>query len=95
MKIPNKLKIGGHVYSVRITSVTDEAKGSNNWGRTYHGKGKILIDKEISQTKKEEVFIHELVHCVEHFVDSDSKESHVTRFSNGLYQVLKDNKLLK
>ena len=95
MKIPKKLKIGGHEYIVRIAPVTDKAKGANNWGRTYHATNEILIDKELSTTKQEETFIHEVVHCIEHFMESNSKESHVSRFSNGLYQALKDNGLLK
>ena len=95
MKIPNKIKIGGHEYSVKITKVTDEAKGASNWGRSYHATQKIFIDKELSRTKQEETFVHEIVHCIESFMESNSKENHVTRFSNGLYQVLKENNLLK
>ncbi|MEK6880052.1 MAG: hypothetical protein AABY22_10610 [Nanoarchaeota archaeon] len=95
MKIPKKLKVGGHEYTIRITPVTDKAKGSNNWGRTYHATQEILIDKELSITKQEETFVHEIVHCIESFMESNSKENHVTRFSNGLYQVLKENNLLK
>ena len=95
MKIPNKLKVGGHEYKVQITKTYDEAKGYNNWGRTNHAKLKIYIDSEINQSKKEETFIHELLHTVDHHIGSILKEDQVNRISNSLYQVIKDNKLIR
>lgn len=95
MNIPKKLKVGGHEYIVEITKSYEESKGHENWGRTNHAKLKIYIDQELSETKKEETFIHELLHAVDNLMGNNLKEGQVEKIANGLYAVLKDNNLLK
>ena len=95
MKIPKILKVGGHQYKVEITKTYNESKGSNNWGRTNHVKLKIYLDEGLVESKKEETFIHELLHAVDSHQGNILKESQVDKIANGLYMVLKDNKLLK
>lgn len=95
MKIPKTVKVGGHIYKVEITKTSEESKGHNNWGRTNHAKLKIYIDRELATSKQEETYLHELVHAIDFHMGTKLKEEQVERFSNGLYQVLKDNNLLK
>lgn len=101
MKIPNKLKVGGHTYDVKITDYDDEEKGKYNWGRTDLAKKKICIDKTIARSAQEETFFHEMLHCITHDtkinynIEEDKEEDFVRRMASSLYQVLKDNKIIK
>jgi len=104
MIIPKKLKIGGHIYSVEWTKPKDTERRKGNWGITLLEEKRILIDREMPQSQKEETFIHELLHCCFHQAslnyDIDDKvelteEQVVSRLANVLHQVLVDNKLLK
>ena len=95
MKIPNKLKVGGHEYKVEITKTYDEKKEHNNWGQTNHVKLKIYLDEGLANTKMEETFIHELLHAVDSHQGNILKEGQVDKIANTLYAVLKDNNLLK
>lgn len=104
MKIPKKLKIGGHIFSVEFSKSNDTERRKNNWGVTFLEEKRILIDKELPQSQKEETFIHEILHCCFHQaslnydIDNEVKlteEQIVCRLSNVLHQVLKDNNLLK
>ena len=95
MKIPQKLKVGGHIYKILVSKTSSEQKGHNNWGRTNHGTLNIYIDRELAESKQEETFFHELLHAVDHHMGSIMKEDVIEKISNGLYQVLKDNNLLK
>ena len=105
MKIPKKLKIGNHSYSVVFSRPRDADKGSGNWGACDHSNQKIYIDKLLPKTLLEEVFIHEMLHAVMHEVklnyDFDSEEKKVSeedvvnRVAPALLKALRDNNLIK
>ena len=96
MNIPKQIKVGGHTYNISLVKGEDYSKGRDNWGRTYHSEKKILIDKEIERTQMEQTFIHEMLHCVDQVYNANSlEEEEITRLAEGLYQVLKDNRLIK
>ncbi|MEK6880385.1 MAG: hypothetical protein AABY22_12285 [Nanoarchaeota archaeon] len=58
MKIPNKIKIGGHIYKIIFQKTTDLA--NNDCGKTDRTKGIITIDADLIQSEKEETFFHEV-----------------------------------
>ena len=101
MKIPKKLKVGGHTYTITFNKTNDEVRGKNNWGITNHELKTMYIDKEVPQSQKEETFIHELLHIVNHQtklnyeLSSHKEENIVKRMAESLYTILKDNNLLK
>ena len=101
MKIPKKLKIGGFIWEIKNNEeVNLEA---NAFGSTHFRKQKIFIDPTETQQKKEQCLIHEVFHAIwwqtgllERYKETKEKEEEIIQaLSNGLYQVLKDNKLLR
>jgi hypothetical protein len=90
MKIPNKLKIGGHTYTVEQKSELE------NMGETHYKKCKILIDSTMSQSNKEATLIHEAFHVMNTTLGG-SQMSHalLDSLSEQMYQFLSENKLLK
>lgn len=90
MKIPKKLKIGGHQFTVK------EVKDYGAMGSTETRKNLITICEDAPQTQKESTLLHEIFHCINTTFGSDMvSHSLLDSFSEQLYQVLKDNKLLK
>lgn len=100
MKIPKKLKIGGFIYRVeRDINVADH---SNSFGTTVNGKQVINVTNDVPLQKQEQTLIHEILHAIwfvyglkEAGFKPDQQENIVDALSQGLYQVLKDNHLLK
>lgn len=99
MRIPKQLKVGGQVYEVIYPYVFMERASIG--GLADHVTNTIRIaalgDAGAPYAKEniEEAFIHELLHCVDVVYNNHGlDEVVVTRLAEGLYQVLKDNKLL-
>ena len=100
MEIPKKLKVGGHIYNVDTDYSFVER--SDRYGHSDHAMKEIKITPVDSNGKKrhesgiEETFIHEILHCVDEVYNAHNlEEGTVERLSQGLYQVLKDNDLIK
>lgn len=100
MKIPRKLKVGGFVYSIlRDEKVSGH---SDTYGTTHLGTQTINIAPDLNGAKTEATFLHEVLHAIWHTYglkeagfDRKQEEQIVEALSNGIYQVFKDNKLLK
>lgn len=104
MKIPKVLKCGIHTYKIKLNRTNDEERGLQNWGKTLFTDCKILIDKDVNQTRIEETFFHELLHCCMNEVklnnDLDNKNKEVTeedvvaRLAPILIKTLKENNII-
>lgn len=93
MKIPNKLKIGGHVYTIEFVKKED-LKGladEMDCGMTLVGENRILIDGGQKKSQQEETLFHELLHALNGTMNHDFLAS----LAQQLHQVFSDNKLLK
>ena len=91
MKIPNKLKIGGHTFKVLEKDLT------NACGQTEYLGLTITIDKDAKQSVKEATLLHEIIcHCINTTFTGESHPAHalMDSISEQIYQVLKDNNLL-
>jgi len=88
MKIPQTLKIGGHIVKVLLVDTEDI---NNNCGEQNAARNIIKIRKDMPQTQIESTLIHEIIH----HCNTSLKEDIVGSLSEQLYQVLKDNSLLK
>lgn len=90
MKIPQKIKIGGHMFKI-------EQKVMRDCGETDFHNGIIPINKILPQTLKESTLIHEILcHCLNTtFGHKKGVHEVLDSMSEQIYQVLKDNKLLK
>lgn len=101
MIIPKKLKIGAFEYLV--TQNEEISNEGNSFGSMHTRKQKIFLDPNETQQKKEHTLIHEIMHAVwwqsglcSRYKDTPKiEEEIIDTISNGMYQVLKDNKLLK
>ena len=97
MKIPKKVKIGGHWYRVLYPYIFKEDK--TLWGQTDHATLEMRIAEQdgagnkVDPSKIGEIFIHEILHCVDEIYNGGRlEEDTIKRISQGLYQVLKENK---
>lgn len=101
MKIPKRLKIGGFIWSVEENDKV--AKEGNAYGSTHHTSQSIYLDPTATQQKKEHTLIHEAMHSIwwqsglndRYKKTPEIEEEVIQAMAHGLYQVLKDNKLLK
>jgi len=92
MKIPKKIKICGIEYDVVIRKL----ENPDNFGMHVMKDCKLYISNEGTNKQiQEETFIHEILHAIEHILHIDLDERDVSGISHILYQVLKDNDLLK
>ena len=98
MRIPKSVKVAGHNYRVEYPYVfrkQDLAAEAN------HDKGRIRVSDRSkfgkkSQSEIDETFLHEIIHAVScrYLPRSlELRESQVSQLSQGLYQVLRDNRL--
>ena len=89
MKIPEKVKIGGDVFTVNIT---DHIKGGEVYnGEVRHDDLEINI-RPLIGSRRDGTFIHEVVHSIlEHIGDHDQDERFVDTFAHLLHAVIVDN----
>lgn len=90
MKIPNQVKIGAHIYKIKIVNENSDLELENN-GRVDKVKGLITLDGTLMPTELSGTFLHEILHVINNELDHALLDS----LSQQLLQVLEDNKLLK
>lgn len=102
MIIPKKLKIWGLEWEVKENQ--DVANEGNCFGSTHSRTSKIFLEKDVSQQIKETTILHEILHAIwwqvglaERFkkIEGITEEQIISSIDTALYQVLKDNNLLK
>ena len=99
MKIPRSIKVGGVTYRVKRGTREDHEEA---YGITSHKHAYISLDPELDAEREAETLLHELLHCaiykgglVEFFRHNKplTEEEVVQGISDGLFQIIKDNKL--
>lgn len=95
MKIPNKIKIGGHNIEIIFTKDGTKDRGSDSMGTSVLTQNRIFIDQRNCQQQQEATFIHEIIEVINFQGELDLEHKKITILENSLYQVLVDNKLLK
>lgn len=88
MQIPKTLKIGGHTIKVIIEKRKLETTA---WAHADKGKNEIVLDGGLPQSQMESTLIHEILHLINNPLDHALLDS----LAEQLYQVLKDNNLLR
>lgn len=94
MKIPKKLKIGGHIYRVKFRDRHVE-DGVDTAGNCLCTQTTIWIDKTAKQSQQESTFFHEIIEAINGESELKLEHTQICALEFGLYQVLKDNHLLK
>ncbi|WP_421000040.1 hypothetical protein ACOJIU_12645 [Carnobacterium maltaromaticum] len=89
------IKVAGVTYNIVEKPFIDIDGSRDYQGVCIYPKLEIAILSDISQERKEQTLVHELTHAMFYeagFEGQDEQdEEMISRFSNVLYQVLKDN----
>jgi len=93
MKIPPKIKIGGHLFDVEYQS--EEETGYEHSGSKLGWKNKIWLQKDMVQSKKESVLFHEILEELNYQHEFKLDHQVLSSIAEGFYQVLVDNNWLK
>ena len=97
MKIPKKIKIGGIDYRVKLIKMGEAPPLTKNHadGETHYDTCMIYLDTSLDKQRMFQVFLHEIIHALEWGNNFSTSEDYIQAMSSGLYQVLKDNRLLR
>jgi hypothetical protein len=99
MKIPKTLKVAGHNYKVLYDD--KYLSKANQFGQCDFVTQKIRLAKHAykrvrAKSDIDRTLYHEIVHAIDgHYNNFSLSEKVVDRLSNGLYQVLADNFIIK
>lgn len=92
--LPTSVDVAGVAYQVQEKEFTEISDGANILGVCIYDKAQILVKSTMPKERKEEVFVHELLHAILYEAGfGEHDEDLVNRAGKVLYQVLKDNKL--
>lgn len=93
LMLPTEVKVGAITYTVNEQADMNDCFGV--LGQIIYPRTAITVDANMTEERKEQVFIHELTHAIFHEAGFDEQdEDVVNRVSMFLYQVLKDNQNL-
>jgi Zn-dependent peptidase ImmA (M78 family) len=91
--IPNKVKVAGVEYQVKEVPFVEIEHNRNYQGACRYSESTIEILNSLSKDRKEQVFVHELLHAIFNEAGyNDHEEDMVNRLGIILHQVLKDNR---
>lgn len=92
MEIPKNLKIGAINYQVIVTNEWFEHENAD--GETFYDQkngNTIYIRESLTQEAKEVTLIHEILHCCNTTMNHEFLDS----LSEQIYQVFKDNDIIR
>lgn len=91
MKIPEKLKVIGHTYEIRMTN---EARlGMSSPGTQCCNLLRIELSPTEPESRTAEIFLHEIFEAINGHLELNLEHPQITSLSEGLFQVLRDNEL--
>jgi len=92
LKIPTKIKIGGHEFSISIieggTRFT-RAGDVCNWDCTI----RINSSDKIAESSQAEALLHEIIEAINHANELKIEHSTICTLSEQLFAVIRNNKL--
>jgi hypothetical protein len=75
MSIPNKVRIGAQLFKIEERTVKqDGTLNDNAYGYTLDQGNLIIIDANIAFTKKQQTFLHEIIHAIGMVYGSGQRE---------------------
>lgn len=94
MTIPKQLKICGYNYEV-ILEDRKYKRGTDTAASCNSGQQKIWIDTNQCQEEQESSLIHEVLEAFNYHFEFGFDHKVISTLETSLYQVLKDNGLIK
>ena len=95
MKIPDKLKIGGHWFEVIKAYDRLKLHGSDDEGASTNFYSRIWIDTSMSKSEQEETLIHEIIEMINTMHDMKLNHQTISTLGEAIYQILIDNRILR
>ena len=88
MKIPKKVKLGGHNYKVKFTVNT--GLNEENCADISRKTDTIYINSSLTKSQQEVSFFHEVLHGI----NNELSEVTIDSLAEQLYAFLKNNKII-
>lgn len=95
MKIPKTIKIAGHIYTIEFRENRENQDGNEHPASSFSRVNKIWIDKNQVVERQESCLVHEIIEMLNYDFQLELKHQTISLLEAGIYQVLKDNNLLK
>ena len=90
----SELKVCGHYFRVKIVENLRDHEGNDAWGRIHIGLQTIELERNCSDTKKEETIVHEVIHAIDDSLELGCDEGQVCALANALFQLGLGEKLM-
>lgn len=87
-KLPKKIKVGRHSYSVKYMEEIEEGK---LLGVCYLDDKRIEVAMEKGQREAESTILHEMLHAISEEYDLNLSEKRVIQLEKGLFETLERN----
>lgn len=92
MKIPKKINVLGLAYNI---SEQEDVSSGTALGLCQFAKQQIILEKKQCQEQKEATLIHEILEAINNQLELELPHKTICSLETGIYQVLKENKLLR
>lgn len=93
MKLPTKVKIGGHWINIEFRS--DQYEQYDKMGTCCHWENRIILQKDLTESKQVSSLFHESLHEMDKQQYLGLTEAQIATISEGFYTFLVDNGFLK
>lgn len=85
--MPKELKIGGHLWTVKLEKLPEDDLGSTDWNTLT-----ITISNELPKDQQYSALLHEIFHaCNSTLGSTDMGHALLDSLAEQIYQVLSDN----
>lgn len=92
MRIPARICIAGHVYTVEMRN-RERDDGVSKYATVNHAEQKIWIDSAVHEEQQGSSFLHEVLEVLDYLYNLKLKHENISLLETGLYEVLKGNDL--
>lgn len=89
MKIPDKVKIGSHIYTCGYSD--NLTRDSDALGQSCGNALEIRVDAAIPRSNQESAFLHEVLEQINYRYELRLEHRTITVLETSLYQVMRDN----
>jgi len=89
MRIPDKIKILGYDYTIKMIDLNETEK----FGTQDMNTLTIRLNENKAQSQIDSTLLHEIIEAIDFHLGLELKHYQINALEAGLYQVLKDNDL--
>lgn len=91
MRIPNKIKISGHLVNVSLENLNNNLSGKAYGGQTDIFNQWIKLQLNMPQEQIESTLIHEIIEQINGLNDLNLNHTQISVLATSIHQVLNDN----